>query len=145
MNLDDAPSELEEFFDRVHVALDREITRAKEIVAAANAEKASAQSALADLQDQHKQAQTDLKSARAYLQRGSTLAGLDGEITAQRKTLDAGKLEKAELEKALAKVTKQLAERQAQVNALAGEVSQLSARRVHDQEVMAKIRHQLGV
>jgi chromosome segregation ATPase len=145
MNLDDIPDQFEELIDRARAVLDREITRAKEIVASATAEKSAAQSALSALQTQHRKAKADLDAVLATLHRSSNLAGLDGEIAAARKTLERLKTETEAERNALAKATKQRTEEETKTNALRDEVGQLSARRAHDQEVMAKIRHQLGL
>ena len=69
MTLDRFPDELEEFVERVNVALHGEITSAKSIVARANAEKASIANALADLQRQIAEVQADLDRSREYLHR----------------------------------------------------------------------------
>jgi hypothetical protein len=52
MSLDGLSKQFEDLVDRARAALDREITGAKKIVAAANAEKNSAQAVLADLEAQ---------------------------------------------------------------------------------------------
>ena len=57
MSIDELPAQFDVFLERARAVLEREITAAKNIVAAANAEKSSAQNALSDLQGQLKQAQ----------------------------------------------------------------------------------------
>jgi chromosome segregation ATPase len=145
VNLDELPQQFDALIEAARAALHVEITNARGIVAAANAETQASKSELADLQGQLKQVQADLKSAHAYLQRGSTLAALDHEIAEQRKRVEAGKLEKAELEKALAALAKQCAEREKAVVALNNEVTQLAAVRTSNEEAMQKMRYQLGI
>jgi chromosome segregation ATPase len=145
MNIDDIPDQFEALLDRARAALDREITKAKNAIAALNAEEGRAQTALSDLQAQCKQAKAQLTAVLSDLHRSSGLVGLNTEISAARKTLEGLKRETAEEAEALAKVTKQRTERQAQVIALDNEVSQLAAVRAYNQEVMAKLRHQIGV
>jgi hypothetical protein len=60
MSIDELPGQFDVFVERARAALSQEITAAKKIVAAANAEKGSAQAALSDLQAQIKQAKTQL-------------------------------------------------------------------------------------
>jgi predicted nucleic acid-binding Zn-ribbon protein len=145
MNLDVLPQQLEAFVERARVALNHEITGAKEIVATATAEKERLMGALAELQGQLKQVQADLDRSREYLDRGQTLAGLDGEIAEDRKALDALKLEIATERKALEKAKKERGALQAQVIALRNEVADLSRERASNQDAMARLRQQLGV
>ena len=145
MTLDDLPGQLEGLFDRARAGLNQQITKARTAVDSLNAEKAVAAKALADLKDQHEQAKADLNSAREYLHRASTLAGLNHEITAQRKALDALKHEKAELEKAVGALTKQRTALEPQVVALENSARQATAERCRAQEIVAQIRKQLGV
>jgi len=142
MTLDRFPDELEEFVERVNVALHEEITSAKNVVARANAEKTALANALAELRDQHKQVQSQLDTVLKDLHRGSNLVGITREIAEARKTLEALKAETAEATKALAALSKERTECQAKVTALNGEVSQLGAVRAHNQEILAKIRSQ---
>ena len=74
MTLDRFPDELEEFVERVNVALHGEITSAKSIVARANAEKASIANALADLQRQIAEVQADLDRSPGWIARSRKLA-----------------------------------------------------------------------
>src|SRR5262249_33907563 len=134
MTLDDIPDQHDAFLDRCRTVLNAQITKARKDVDGLNAEKTVAAKALADLQAQHKPVQPDLNSAREYLHRGSTLAGLDHEITAQRKALDALKHEKAELEKAVGALTKQRAALEPQVAALENSARQATAERCRAQE-----------
>jgi len=99
---------------------------------------------LAELRDQHSKTQSDLDSARKYLERGSTLAQLDSEIAGARKTLEALKTKIGEETKVLQKVSKEHREVEAQLNAQRAEVTQLVAQRAYSQEVMAKLRQQVA-
>ena len=142
MTLDRFPDELEEFVERVNVALHGEITSAKSIVARANAEKASAQSALFDLQAQCKEAQSQLTAVTKELQRSTALQGVGYELEKARGELARLKAEVAKETKAVAALSKERNECQANVIALNNEVSQLGAVRAHNQEILAKIRSQ---
>ena len=79
MNLDELPDQLEAFFDRAQVVLDRQITEARKAVDALNAEKTGAEKALAELKDQHKQVQSELDAVLKDLGRVSSLVGLNAE------------------------------------------------------------------
>jgi len=143
MNLDDLPDQLQELFDRARAGLNAQITKARTAVDSLNAEKAVAVRQLGELRAEHKQVQSDLNSAREYLHRGSTLAGLDREITAQRKALDALKHEKAELEKAVGALTLKRTEAEAHVVTLQNDARLATAERARAQEMMVRIKNQL--
>jgi len=87
MSLHGLPAEFERVVERARAALDQEITAAKNIIAAANAEKSAAQNAVIELRDQLKQLQSQLAALNDELQRRTTLAGLNREITAASKTI----------------------------------------------------------
>ena len=70
------PQQFDALVEAVRAALHGEITKAREIVARANAEKASAQSALFDLQAQCKEAQSQLTAVTKELQRSTALQGV---------------------------------------------------------------------
>jgi chromosome segregation ATPase len=109
-----------------------------------NAEKGATQTTLADLQGQCKSTQAQLTAVTDELRRSSGLASVGRDIEKARAELRRLKTETAEATKALEKSSKQLTERQAQVNALNDEVGNLSKVRAYNQEVIAKVRHQLG-
>jgi chromosome segregation ATPase len=144
MNLDSLPQQFEEFVERARLALVREITGAKNVVAAANAEKSSAQNSLTNLQSQIKVAQSQLDAVLSDLHRGSTLVGINTEIAAARKTLEALEGEKEEKTKGLEKLSKERADLQAQVNALGNEAQRLIAIRTEAEGVMAGIKQKLA-
>jgi chromosome segregation ATPase len=99
MSIDELPNRLGEFVELARAALSREITAAKNIVAAANAERSAAQNALANLEGQCKQAKAQLDEIDNELQRASTLAGITREIAAASKKLKALQAETAEPKK----------------------------------------------
>jgi chromosome segregation ATPase len=144
MSLDGLPQQFEAFVDRARAALGQEITAAKNIVAAAKAEKGSAQAALSDLQGQLKQAQSQLDAVMKDLHRGSTLAGINREITEARKTLEKLKGETAEAEKALEARLKQCTEADSRLVALNLEANRMIAIRVEGEAVMADIKSKLA-
>src|SRR5262249_3689222 len=109
MTLDDIPGQLEQLAGRARAVLDLEIGQAKKIAAAASAEKNSAQTALSELQDQHKQVQSQLDAVNKELGQALTLAGLNREIAAAGKKLKALQAETAEAETALAALQKRSA------------------------------------
>jgi hypothetical protein len=84
MTLHGLPAEFDAFVERARVALSQEITAAKKFVAAANAEKNAAQTALSNLEGQCKSAQSQLDEINNELGKASTLAGITREITAAR-------------------------------------------------------------
>ena len=142
MGLDELPQQFDALVEAVRAALHGEITKAREIVARANAEKASAQSALFDLQAQCKEAQSQLTAVTKELQRSTALHGVGYELEKARAELAQLKAETAKAEKALAALSKERNECQANVITLNNEVSQLGAVRAHNQEILAKIRSQ---
>jgi chromosome segregation ATPase len=144
MQLDDATDQLEEFVDRVRAALDQEVAIAKKAVAAATVEKTSLAKSLADLQAEHSKAKAELAAVLSDLGRASGLAGLNTEVSSARKTLEQLKRETAEERKALAKLTRERTESEAQAIALRNEVSDLVAVRANNQELMAKLKQQIG-
>jgi hypothetical protein len=93
MNIDELPDQLEAFFDRARTALDQQIVRARKVVDNLNAEKTAATKALADLKEQRESAKKQLEAVLHDLHRGSSLVGLNHEIAAARKTLEALKVE----------------------------------------------------
>jgi chromosome segregation ATPase len=144
MSLDELPQQFEQFVERARAALGQEITAAKNIVAAANAEKSSAQSTLADLQTQIKSAQDQLKATLANLDRASTLAGLNREIAAARKTLAAVQADTEAATKALEKLAKQRDDGQNQVVTLGNQLSRVRQERAEHEAVIADIRAKLA-
>ena len=89
MTLDELPQQFEQFVEGARAAFDQEIIAAKNIIAAANAEKSAAQNALATLQGQLKQTQDQLDAVNKELGQASTLAGITREIAAAGKKLKA--------------------------------------------------------
>jgi len=60
MTLDELPGQFEAFLERARVMLHQETEEARAAVKALTSEKAKLQATLADLQEQHKQAQSQL-------------------------------------------------------------------------------------
>jgi chromosome segregation ATPase len=144
MALDGLPEQFEEFVGRARSALDREIVAAKNVVAAANAEKSSAQSALANLQAQCKLVSDQLEVATRELQRVAVLAGVGHDLEKAHTELNRVKSETAEASKALERLAQERTAREAQLNALNGEVQRLVAIRTESEGVMAHIKMQLN-
>jgi len=67
MTLDELPERCDAFVERVRVVFHQEIGRARATVKALNSEKAAAQTAIAELRDQHKQAQGQLDAVNNEL------------------------------------------------------------------------------
>jgi chromosome segregation ATPase len=143
MSFHGLPAEFEAFVERARATLGQEVTAAKNIIAAANAEKNSAQATPADLQNQHKQVQSQLDAVNKELGQASTLAGLNRENTGARKALEKLKVETAEAEKALAALQKQRAEADSRLVALGLEANRMIAIRTEGEAVMAHLRAQL--
>jgi chromosome segregation ATPase len=144
MTLDGLPGQFEVFVERARAALEGEIAGAKNIAAAAIAEKNAAQTALSELRDQHKQTQSQLDAVNNELGKASTLAGLNREIAAARKALEKLKAETAEAETALAALNKQRAEADTRLTALGLEANRMIAIRTEGEAVMAHLRAQLA-
>ena len=64
MGLDGLPQQFEQFVDRARAALGGEITAAKNIIAAANAEKSAAQSQLDEINNELQRASTPVSPAK---------------------------------------------------------------------------------
>ena len=143
MTLHGLPAEFEQFVERARAALSGEITAAKNIAAAAIAEKNAAQTALAELQDQHKQAQKQLDALNDELQRRTTLAGLNREIVAASKKLKALEAETAEATQTLEKLSKERTAAEVKLVALGNEAQRQLGIRIEAEGVMAKLRSQL--
>jgi chromosome segregation ATPase len=144
MSLDGLPGQFEQFVERARAVLGREITAAKNLVAAAKAEKTSAQNALSNLQNQCKLAQDQLDAVKSELERGSTLVGLNREIAAARKTLASLQADTERANQALEKLSKERTEREAQLNVLRNEAQRMIAIRTEGEAVMANLRAQLN-
>jgi chromosome segregation ATPase len=144
MSLAGLVEQFDELVGRARAALSQEITTAKNVVAAANAEKSAAQATFADLQNQHKQAKSQLDAVNNELGRALTLAGLNREIAAASKKLKALQVETAEVENALAALNKQRAEADSRLVALGLEANRMIAIRTEGEAVMSKLRSQLA-
>jgi chromosome segregation ATPase len=107
MRIDDLADEHERFLDRARGVLGWEIEKAKKTAVALNAEKATAQAALTELQNQQKVAEGQLKEVLSNLDRASTLAKLDHDITEAKKQLEKLNADTAKATTALEAVLKQ--------------------------------------
>jgi chromosome segregation ATPase len=145
MSLDGLPDQFKEFVERARAALGQEVTAAKNIIAAANAEKASAQAALSDLQAQCKAAQDQLKLTTSEFDRVAALVGVGRDIEKARKELARVKAETTKAEKTLETRVKQTAEADARLVALGNEANRMLGIRAEAETVMSKIRSQLGL
>jgi chromosome segregation ATPase len=144
MTLDELPNRLGEFVELARAALSREITAAKNIATAAKAETATAQNALAELRDQHKQAQSQLDAVMKDLQRFSDLAAVGHDIDKARKELARLKAETAKTEKALEARLKQCTEADSRLVGLNLEANRMIAIRTEGEAVMADIKAKLN-
>jgi len=124
-------------------ALALQITAAKNIMAAASAEKSAAQNALSDLRDQHKQAQSQLDAVMKDLQRLSDLVGVGHDIKKARAELKRVQSETERANQALEKLAKEQTEREAKLVALGLEANRMIAIRTEGEAVMAHLRAQL--
>jgi len=129
MSLDELPGQFEAFVERARAALSQEITTAKNIIAAANAEKSAAQNAGSNLEARCKSTQDQLDALNDELAQRTTLAGLNRGIAAASKKLKALQAETAEAEKALEALNKQRADGEAKLVALGNEMSRLRGER----------------
>jgi predicted nucleic acid-binding Zn-ribbon protein len=145
MSLHGLPAEFDAFVERARAALNREITAAKNIIAAANAEKSSVQAALAEIQAQCKAAQTQLELTRSELQRLEGLVGVGHDIKKARTELKRVQSETEQTTKALEKLSKERTAREAQLVALGNEATRMLGIRAEAEAAMSKIRSQLGL
>jgi chromosome segregation ATPase len=145
MTFDELPERFDAFVERVRVVVHQEIGRARATVKALNAEKAAAQTAIAELRDQHKQAQSQLDAVMKDLDRGTTRVGLERENAAARKALEALKVEMAEAEKALEALNKQRSGAERQVVAAQNDMQSLRAERAEATAEVARVKSLFGV
>jgi chromosome segregation ATPase len=116
MRLDDLPDQFQAFIERAEAVLQMEVAKAKKTVAALTTEKAAVEKGLAELQDQQASTKKQLDATLANLDRATTLAKLDHEITEGRKTLDKLKVDTAKATTALEAVEKQRKEAEQQLS-----------------------------
>jgi chromosome segregation ATPase len=108
MRLDDLPEAFGDFLETADAVIRSEVGIAKKARDALSAEKAKMQTAVDELQDQHKAAKKQLDDVLANLQKGTTLAGLNHDIGEAKKTLEKLKAEVAKTETAFEAVEKEL-------------------------------------
>ena len=145
MTLDELPERCDAFVERVRVVFHQEIGRARATVKALNSEKAAAQTALAELQDQRVSVQKQLDVVMKDLGRGSSLVGLNSEIAAARTELARLKAEAEQATKALEALQKQRADAERQVVAAQTDMKNLRAERVEATTEIARVKALFGV
>jgi len=143
--LDELPEQCDAFVERVRAVFHQEIGKARATVKALNAEKAAAQTAIAELRDQHTQAQSQLDAVMKDLGRGTTRVGLDREIAAARKTLEALKAEIEEATTALEALNKQRSGAERQVVAAQNDMQSLRAERAEAAAEITRVKSLFGV
>jgi chromosome segregation ATPase len=143
VNIDQLPQQLEAFLENARAALDQQIGAAKHAVTALNAERTSTQNALADLQAQCKSAQAQLEFTTSEFHKIAAVVGVGHDLKKARAELERVRNETAEATKALEKLAKEIAARQAQIVALGNEVQRLVQVRTESEAVMANLRNQL--
>jgi predicted nucleic acid-binding Zn-ribbon protein len=145
MTLDELPEQCDAWVERVRGVFHQEIGRARATVKALNSEKAAAQTAIAELRDQHKQAQSQLDAVNNELGQALTLAGLNREKAAAHKALEALKVEMAEAQKALEALNKQRSDAKRQVVAAQDDMQSLRAERAEATAEIARVKSLFGV
>jgi chromosome segregation ATPase len=145
MTLDELPEQCDAFVERARVVFYREIEKARATVKALNAEKAAAQAAIAELQEQRVSAQKQLDAVMKDLHRGSTRVGLDHEIVAARTELARLKAEAEQATKALEALQKQRADAERQVVAAQTDMKNLRAERAEATTELARVKALFGV
>jgi chromosome segregation ATPase len=147
MRFDDLPEHFEAFLDRAQDVLRLEVEKGRRARDAANAEVTAAQGKLAEISAQQKIAQTKLDGVLADLGRASNLAGLNGEITQARRTLDEAsktleglKADIAKTSAELAGLVKKRTDEQQQRDADLAETMRLRAERAEHTTEINKIR-----
>jgi chromosome segregation ATPase len=138
--LDELSGQFSAFVDRAREVLYWEMENAKKAVAASNAEKSSAQAALAELRDQHKLARSQLNATNAQLGKASDLLSLKYEIAEKRKALEALKADIEKRTAALAAVEKQVADAERKLIAVTNDVAGLTAVRARNEDLIREQR-----
>jgi chromosome segregation ATPase len=144
MRLDELPHQLEAFLDRARTALDQQIAAAKNLVTAAIAERDAAQAAVRELQEQRESAKKQLDRVLADLERGSSLAGLNHEIAAAKKTLATLRVEIERATAAKAAVEKQCTDAAGRLVSVTNEANRMIAIRTEGEAVMAALKAKIA-
>jgi chromosome segregation ATPase len=144
MTLDELPEQCDAFVERVRGVFHQEIGRARATVKALNSEKAAAQTALAELQDQRVSVQKQLDVVMKDLGRGSSLVGLNSEIAAARTELARLKAETEGATKALEALNKQRSGVERQVVAAQDDMQSLRAERAEATAEIARVKSLFG-
>jgi chromosome segregation ATPase len=107
MRLDDLPEQFAAFADRARDVLDWEVKKARKAAEALNAERAAVQKELSELQEQYKSTKKQLDDVLSNLNKGTTLAGLNAEISEAKKALEKLKADTAKATAAFEAADKQ--------------------------------------
>jgi len=145
MSIDDLPDQLEAVLDRARATLEQQISKTRKVVDALNAEKAIAAKALGELKEQCTKAKAELETTLADLDRASSLRGLNNEIKKSRKELEQLNAETAKETKALEALVKKRKEDEVRVLRLEDDARQATSERCAAQEMLGRIKTQLGV
>jgi chromosome segregation ATPase len=143
MNIDELTEQFQSVLARARAVLNREIGNARKLVDDLHGERAKAEAEIAQLGDQHKQAQAQLDATLANLQKASNLASLDSDIKKAKAELAALKSETEKASTVLAALGKQRTEADARLVALGNEAQRLIALRTESEAVMASIKTKL--
>jgi chromosome segregation ATPase len=144
MRIDDLPNLLETFLDRARGVLAQDIEKTNRTLMKLNAQKITAQTALAELENSRGLAQTQLAAVRFDLQRGSELVSLNHEIAEARKTLGELKADIAREHAARDGAVKQRGEAEKELNSVLGEIERLRQERIEAHADMKHITQLLG-
>jgi chromosome segregation ATPase len=144
MRLDQLAAAHEDFLSRARGILHAEITAAKKVVAALNAEAQTAKAALTEFQEQRESAQKQVAAIRGDLHQRSTLAGVQADIEKGRKVLATLQADIERATAAKAAVEKQCTAADSRLVALNLEANRMIAIRTEGESVMAGLRAQLA-
>jgi chromosome segregation ATPase len=129
MQIDDLPDEFEAFVDRARTVFGREMEKARKALDELNAQAATAQTTLSEVQTQIEFARNQLNNLHAYSTRASTLARLDQKIAVDREATEKLTAEKTALETSIAALEKQRTKLEAEVAGLADDARMYRAER----------------
>ena len=140
MNIDELPEQLEAFTERARAKLDQDIAVARKTMKVLEAEKTAAQTELAKIQDEAKQARGQLDAVLDHLGKASNLASIQAETAAARKELQTVKTEITEASTKLAGLRAHCAEAEAKRVAVWNEVSHLRQEHAQHKAAINEVR-----
>jgi chromosome segregation ATPase len=143
MRLDDLPDQFQVFTDQARDCLDGEIRRARKAAEALNADRAAAEAALIGLKDQRATVQKQLDDTLANLHKGTTLAGLNAEISEAKKALEKLKADTAKATTAFEAVDIQSQAAEHQLNAVNNETQRIRQERAEATTAVDNIKQLL--